>query len=79
MAWFGESLSSLTGHLQNLTKEVLSEASDESKGATGDLKAANEKLEELEALCTTQDLEICALKKQNAELRRRLEEAGCAE
>ncbi|KAJ9580381.1 hypothetical protein L9F63_003957, partial [Diploptera punctata] len=57
MAWFGEGLSSLKGQLTNFTKEVLSEGRDEIYDKDSDLSESKKKVEELEALCASQDLE----------------------
>ncbi|KYM76468.1 Thyroid receptor-interacting protein 11 [Atta colombica] len=74
MAWFGDSLSSISslkGHITNLTREVLSDGIvDEIDERSKELKEANEKCIQLQDLLTTKDAEISLLRRQNCELQR---------
>lgn len=72
MAWFGDSLSSLSnlkGQITNFTKEVLSdgivEEIDERSKA---LNEANERCNQLQDLLNSKDAEISLLRRQNIEL-----------
>ncbi|XP_072752797.1 uncharacterized protein [Anoplolepis gracilipes] len=72
MAWFGDSLSSLSnlkGQITNFTKEVLSdgivqEVDERSKA----LDEANERCNQLQDLLNSKDAEISLLRRQNTEL-----------
>lgn len=75
MAWL-EGLSTLKGQITSFTKEVLSDGRDEIHDTSSELSASKKKIEELEALCTSQDLEITELRQRNAELERRLIAGG---
>ncbi|KAG5327287.1 TRIPB protein, partial [Pseudoatta argentina] len=74
MAWFGDSLSSISslkGHITNLTREVLSDGIvDEIDERSKELKEANERCIQLQDLLTTKDAEISLLRRQNCELQR---------
>ncbi|XP_011056328.1 PREDICTED: thyroid receptor-interacting protein 11 isoform X1 [Acromyrmex echinatior] len=74
MAWFGDSLSSISslkGHITNLTREVLSDGIvDEIDERSKELKEANDKCIQLQDLLTTKDAEISLLRRQNCELQR---------
>ncbi|XP_018399446.1 PREDICTED: thyroid receptor-interacting protein 11-like [Cyphomyrmex costatus] len=74
MAWFGDSLSSISslkGHITNLTREVLSDGIvDEIDERSKELKEANERCSQLQDLLTTKDAEISLLRRQNCELQR---------
>ncbi|KAL6436248.1 hypothetical protein ACFW04_004666 [Cataglyphis niger] len=72
MAWFGDSLSSLSnlkGQITNFTKDVLSdgivEEIDERSKA---LNEANERCNQLQELLNSKDAEISLLRRQNTEL-----------
>lgn len=62
MSWFGGGLSSLTGQLSNLTKDILTEGTEEVSDHATELRLAQEKLKELDALCITQKVENERLK-----------------
>ncbi|KAG5336253.1 TRIPB protein, partial [Acromyrmex heyeri] len=74
MAWFGDSLSSISslkGHITNLTREVLSDGIvDEIDERSKELKEANERCIQLQDLLITKDAEISLLRRQNCELQR---------
>ncbi|XP_071553727.1 uncharacterized protein [Temnothorax nylanderi] len=74
MAWFGDSLSSLSslkGQITNFTKEVLSDGIvDEIDERTKALKEADERCSQLQDMLTTKDAEISLLRRQNCELQR---------
>ncbi|EFN75134.1 hypothetical protein EAI_15541 [Harpegnathos saltator] len=72
MAWFGDSLASLSnlkGQIANFTKDVLSEGIvEEVDERSKALKEANERCSQLEDLLNTKDAEISLLRRQNYEL-----------
>ncbi|KAG8224281.1 hypothetical protein J437_LFUL005087 [Ladona fulva] len=65
MAWLGEGLSSLRGQITSFTKEVLSEGREENYDQEGKLREAQEKIQELENLCSAKDKEISRLNEVN--------------
>ncbi|XP_021924647.1 uncharacterized protein LOC110832171 [Zootermopsis nevadensis] len=56
MAWLG-GLSTLKGQITSFTKEVLSEGRDESHDTSLELAESKKKVQELEELCVSQNLE----------------------
>lgn len=74
MAWFGDSLSSLSnlkGQITNFTREVLSEGIvEEADERSQALQEANERCRQLQDLLNTKDAEISLLRRQNYELQR---------
>ncbi|KAK3801013.1 hypothetical protein RRG08_001258 [Elysia crispata] len=73
MSWIGGSLSSLTGQLSNLTKDILTEGTEEVSDPTTELRLAHEKLHQLDGLLSTQRQENERLKRANRELEEKAE------
>ncbi|XP_013077634.2 thyroid receptor-interacting protein 11-like isoform X3 [Biomphalaria glabrata] len=63
MSWIGGSLSSLTGQLSNLTKDILNEGTEEVIDPTAELQVAKEKIQQ-------QELQLSTLKHENERLKR---------
>ncbi|KAH9519645.1 Thyroid receptor-interacting protein 11 [Bulinus truncatus] len=63
MSWIGGSLSSLTGQLSNLTKDILNEGTEEVIDPTAELQVAKEKIQQQDSL-------LSSLKHENEHLRR---------
>ncbi|XP_052766402.1 thyroid receptor-interacting protein 11-like isoform X2 [Mya arenaria] len=61
-SWLGGSLSSLTGQLSNLTKDILTEGTEEVSDHVTELRVAQEKIKELDTISTGQKIEIDRLK-----------------
>ncbi|KAL3873668.1 hypothetical protein ACJMK2_036761 [Sinanodonta woodiana] len=68
MSWLGGSLSSLTGQISNLTKDILTEGTEEVSDHATELQLAKEKINELEFVCETQKTENERQKKLIQEL-----------
>ncbi|RUS71717.1 hypothetical protein EGW08_020527, partial [Elysia chlorotica] len=73
MSWIGGSLSSLTGQLSNLTKDILTEGTEEVSDPATELRLAHEKLHQLDGLLSTQRQENERLKRANRELEEKAE------
>ncbi|BFZ07782.1 hypothetical protein BsWGS_10819 [Bradybaena similaris] len=73
MSWLGGSISSITGQLSNLTKDILTEGTEEIDDPATELRLAKEKLEQLDAFLSTQRHENERLKRLNKELEEKAE------
>ncbi|KAK7104910.1 thyroid receptor-interacting protein 11-like isoform X2 [Littorina saxatilis] len=77
MAWLsrslGDSVSSLTGQLSNLTKDILTEGTEEVSDHATELSLANEQIASLESIQASQKTEIERLKVANRELEEKAE------
>ncbi|XP_012939983.1 thyroid receptor-interacting protein 11 [Aplysia californica] len=73
MSWLGGSLSSLTGQLSNLTKDILTEGTEEISDPATELRLAKEKIQQLDAIVTSQRQENERLKAINKELEEKAE------
>ncbi|XP_053375011.1 thyroid receptor-interacting protein 11-like isoform X2 [Mercenaria mercenaria] len=73
MSWLGGSLSSLTGQLSNLTKDILTEGTEEVSDHVTELRLAQEKIKELDTVCVSQKIEIDRLKLLNREAEEKAE------
>ncbi|GFS21001.1 thyroid receptor-interacting protein 11 [Elysia marginata] len=73
MSWIGGSLSSLTGQLSNLTKDILTEGTEEVSDPATELRLAHERLQQLDDLLSTQRQENDRLKRTNRELEEKAE------
>ncbi|XP_052276114.1 thyroid receptor-interacting protein 11-like isoform X3 [Dreissena polymorpha] len=62
MSWLSGGLSSLTGQLSNLTKDILTEGTEEVSDQVTELRVAQEKIKELDTINVSQKLEIDRLK-----------------
>ncbi|XP_041352883.1 thyroid receptor-interacting protein 11-like isoform X2 [Gigantopelta aegis] len=63
MSWLGGSISSLTGQLTNLTKDILTEGTEEVSDHATELRLAQEKLNEIQTTYAAQKSECERLKK----------------
>lgn len=79
MAWLsrslGDSVSSLTGQLSSLTKDILTEGTEEVSDHATELSLAKEKIKQLESVCAAQKAENDRLKRVNRELEEKAESA----
>lgn len=73
MSWIGGSLSSITGQLSNLTKDILTEGTEEVSDPATELRLAQEKLQQLDGLLFTQRQENDRLKRACRELEEKAE------
>ncbi|XP_060577113.1 thyroid receptor-interacting protein 11-like isoform X2 [Ruditapes philippinarum] len=73
MSWLGGSFSSLTGQLSNLTKDILTEGTEEVSDHVTELRLAQEKIKELDTVCVSQKIEIDRLKLLNREAEEKAE------
>lgn len=71
----GGSLSSLSGHISSITKDLLTEGTEERGDASTDLQLMQARLQELQATCTTQKSEHERLRAMCAELEEKKEAA----
>ncbi|XP_033734322.1 thyroid receptor-interacting protein 11-like isoform X2 [Pecten maximus] len=73
MSWIGGSLSNLTGQLSNLTKDILTEGTEEISDHATELRIAQEKITECQAVITAQKNESGRLKQIIHELEEKAE------
>ncbi|XP_069117475.1 thyroid receptor-interacting protein 11-like isoform X2 [Argopecten irradians] len=73
MSWIGGSLSNLTGQLSNLTKDILTEGTEEVSDHATELRIAQEKITECQAVLTAQKNESVRLKQIIHELEEKAE------
>ncbi|CAL1534031.1 unnamed protein product [Lymnaea stagnalis] len=73
MSWIGGSLSSLTGQLSNLTKDILTEGTEEVGDPTTELQIAKDKIQQLDSVLSSLKLENERLKRINKELEEKAE------
>ncbi|GAB1607450.1 thyroid receptor-interacting protein 11-like isoform X3 [Argonauta hians] len=76
MSWLGGSISSLTGQLSNLTKDILTEGTEEVSDHVTELHLAQKKIQELETFKAALKSENDWLKKINKDLE---DKAECSE
>ncbi|XP_050406994.1 thyroid receptor-interacting protein 11 isoform X2 [Patella vulgata] len=75
MSWLGGSISSFTGQLSNLTKDILTEGTEEISDPTTELQLAREKLQTADTLNNAIRQENEKLKRVNRELEEKAESA----
>ncbi|XP_071079457.1 thyroid receptor-interacting protein 11-like isoform X1 [Haliotis cracherodii] len=73
MSWLGGSISSLTGQISNLTKDILTEGTEEVSDHATELRLAQEKIAEFQTLCGALKTENDRLKIFNRELEEKAE------
>ncbi|XP_067680308.1 thyroid receptor-interacting protein 11-like isoform X2 [Haliotis asinina] len=73
MSWLGGSISSLTGQISNLTKDILTEGTEEVSDHATELRLAQEKITEFQTLCGALKTENDRLKIFNRELEEKAE------
>ncbi|XP_060081680.1 thyroid receptor-interacting protein 11-like isoform X2 [Ylistrum balloti] len=73
MSWIGGSLSNLTGQLSNLTKDILTEGTEEISDHATELRIAQEKITECQTIITAQKNESVRLKQIIHELEEKAE------
>ncbi|KAK3093131.1 hypothetical protein FSP39_011514 [Pinctada imbricata] len=75
MSWLGGSISSLTGQLSNLTKDILTEGTEEVTDHLTELRIAQEKITECQSIISSQKSENERLRRINHELEEKAESA----
>ncbi|VDH89781.1 Hypothetical predicted protein [Mytilus galloprovincialis] len=73
MSWIGGSLSSITGQLSNLTKDILTEGTEETSDQGTELIIAKEKIQDCQNIITTLNSENERLKQLNHDLEEKAE------
>ncbi|XP_052106690.1 thyroid receptor-interacting protein 11-like [Mytilus californianus] len=73
MSWIGGSLSSITGQLSNLTKDILTEGTEETSDQGTELLIAKEKIQDCQNIITTLNSENERLKQLNHDLEEKAE------
>ncbi|XP_059162173.1 thyroid receptor-interacting protein 11-like [Physella acuta] len=73
MSWIGGSLSSLTGQLSNLTKDILTEGTEEVSDPTTELQLAKDKIQQLDSTLSSLKHENERLKRINKDLEEKAE------